>query len=272
MGTGMGGKGKKPGGNLEDKLSEALRRAEEAVLRDGKLRDEEEKGKRKPAGKKPLDMDDIIPSPTAKPKPAPPGPKQPPSEVPVISFDQKKKTSAPRHSGPPPAAAPAAPKKAAPREKAKPAAPNLGFGMLDLGGGSADSPQLELATTPPGEKSVEQAAKKPIEKPVEVPAEMPPAQPPSAEPPRVRPAELELPARRKTPEEYVPYVPRRSYAREIKIALLVLLILAVVGGGVYGFLKWRESVDAEKAALREQIDSASRESLMDDTIKKEKFK
>ena len=73
-------------------------------------------------------------------------------------------------------------------------------------------------------------------------------------------------------KEYVPFTPKRSYGRQIKIFLLVVLILAAIGGGVYGFIKWRQSVAEAEAADKAKIDSSSLDSLKDDTIKKEKFK
>ena len=75
-----------------------------------------------------------------------------------------------------------------------------------------------------------------------------------------------------TPPQYVPYVPKRSYGRQIKIFLLVVLILAAIGGGVYGFIKWRQSVAAAEAAEKAKIENSSLDSLRDDTFKKEKFK
>ena len=139
-----------------------------------------------------------------------------------------------------------------PPQPSKPAKkPSLSFGELELGGASADSPELELAAA--GE---EPAAPKP-----------PPA--PPVEP---RPAEREPPPMREPSKEYVPYVPKRSYGRQIKIILIIVLALAAIGGGIYGFLKWRESVEAAEAAEKAKIESSSRDSLMDDTFKKEKFK
>ncbi len=300
----MGGKGKKPGGGMEDKLSEALRRAEEAVLRNGKLRDEEEdrpqktkkKSEKKPSGRKPLNMKDLMPPKAARPTKPATTPKPAP-EVPMVSFDRKKRPDAPKFgtpaaSAPPqpakPAAKPAkpaeperpaAPEKPKPPAEGKKAAPSLGFGMVDLGGGTADAPELELGTTDtkPQETAYEKPEKKPAEEP---PAQLPPVapvepEPPAAappEPPRAKPVEPEPPRHGEAFREYVPVAPKRSHARETKILLLILLAVVVVAAGVYGFLKWRESVDAEKAALKEQIDSASREALMDDTIKKEKYR
>jgi hypothetical protein len=137
--------------------------------------------------------------------------------------------------------------------------PNLGFGELDLGGGPTDSSELELSAM----------SEDPFEKPTApTPA---PAEAPTAPPPVERAADSRLPMRDPS-KEYVPYVPKRSYGRQIKIFLLVVLILAAIGGGIYGFIKWRESVEAAEAAEKAKIESSSRDSLMDDTFKKEKFK
>jgi hypothetical protein len=278
----MSGKGKKTGEPLEDKLSEALRRAEEAVLRDGKLRDEQEKVK-KPSGRKPLDMEDVVPQKTPKkpPAPRPVDTSKPPPGPRMVFLDKEK---APRAKKPG-EAKPAIQK--APAASARPS-PDLGFGELDLGG-PGDMPELELA---PGKSSAQPTAQKPSQEPPRPAAPAPvspapvspapvapapvapapvapaPVAPPAEQP---EPFEFKRPPRRSSAEETA-FIPRRSYAREIKIALIVLLVLAAVGAGVFGIIKWRESVAAEKAALKEQINSASRESLMNDTIKKEKFK
>jgi hypothetical protein len=98
------------------------------------------------------------------------------------------------------------------------------------------------------------------------------AQTPQAAPPLERPLDPKPLPMRDPSKEYVPYVPKRSYGRQIKIFLLVVLILAAIGGGIYGFIKWRESVEAAEAAEKAKIESSSRDSLMDDTFKKEKFK
>ena len=95
---------------------------------------------------------------------------------------------------------------------------------------------------------------------------------PAAKPPEAKPAKREPAPRREPSEDHLTYVPRRSYGRQIKIFLIVVLILAAVGGGVWGFLKWRESDKAAEAAEKAKIESSSRDKLMDDKFKKEKFK
>lgn len=238
---------------MTDKLKEALRRAEEAVLKDGKLRDEEAKKDkevkpRQPVelddehfkekkSSKPIDLDDVLFSESRNKKPAAKPvdlPKQK-SEPPMVDLNKKEKPQA-------------APKKA----PASRPPPKLSFGELDLSGASADSQELELAAAPE-EPDVKPAA-------------------PAAKPPEAKPAKREPPPRRESAEEHVTYVPRRSYGRQIKIFLIVVLILAAVGGGVWGFLKWRASVEAAEAAEKAKIESSSRDSLMDDKFKKEKFK
>ena len=268
----MANKGKKPGKGVgEDKLAEALRRAEEAVLRDGKLKTEEAKKEKEPKSRPPVELDDshfskkepekkpekktskgldldsvlfgdkpkkkpaAKPAETPKPQPAPP----------MVDLGKKKEEPAPKK--------PAAPEKKPPDRPP----PNLGFGELDLGGGSPESPELELSAM--------------SEDPIEEPAAPKPAQAP-APPPPIEKAADSRPPMRDPSKEYVPYVPKKSYGRQVKIFLLVVLILAAVGGGVYGFIKWRESVAAAEAAEKAKIESSSLDSLKDDTIKKEKFK
>ena len=62
-------------------------------------------------------------------------------------------------------------------------------------------------------------------------------------------------------------IARRSYAKEIKIAIIVIICLAIVGGGVYGFLKWREGVAAEEQAEKDHLNSQSLDSLRDAAVK-----
>jgi hypothetical protein len=268
----MANKGKKPGKGVDsDKLAEALRRAEEAVLRDGKLKSEEAKKEKEPKSRPPVELDD---SHFAKKEPEKQPAKKPEKKASkgldldsVLFGDKpKKKPAAKPVETPKPQPSPPmvdmskkeepAPKKPAAPEKKPPdrPPPNLGFGELDLGGGPADSPELELSGA----------------------SEEPAAKPAAPEPPRpaapVEKAADSRPPMRDPSKEYVPYVPKRSYGRRIKIFLLVVLILAAIGGGVYGFIKWRESVAAAEAAEKAKIENSSRDSLMDDTFKKKKYK
>jgi hypothetical protein len=279
----MANKGRKPGKGVDDnKLADALRRAEEAVLRDGKERDEEAKKEKEPKSSPPVELDD---SHFAKKQPEPQPEKKPEKKASkgldldsVLFGDKPKKKPAAKPAATP-AAKPAEPPKQqpappmvdlskkeepAPKKPAAPAKklpdrppPNLGFGELDLGGGSAESSEMELSAM--------------SEDPIERPTAPTPSKAPTAPPPVERPSDSRLPMRDPS-KEYVPYVPKRSYGRQIKIFLLVVLILAAIGGGVYGFIKWRESVAAAEAAEKAKIESSSRDSLMDDTFKKEKFK
>jgi hypothetical protein len=155
-----------------------------------------------------------------------------------------------------------APKKPAAPAKKPPdrPPPNLGFGELDLGSASTESPELELSAM----------SEDPIESPA-APAPTP-APAPAAPPPAERLADSKPPPMRDPSKEYVPYVPKRSYGRQIKIFLLVVLILAAIGGGVYGFIKWRQSVAEAEAAEKAKIENSSLDSLRDDTFKKEKYK
>jgi len=72
-------------------------------------------------------------------------------------------------------------------------------------------------------------------------------------------------------EPYVPPKPRRSYAKEIKIGLIILAVLAVIGGAVFGIVKWREGVEAERMAEKDRLNSTSLDSLRDEAVKKERF-
>lgn len=296
----MSDKRRKPGKGVgEDKLAEALRRAEQAVLRDGKLRDEETKKENEPKSRTPVELDDSHFSkkePEKKPEPKPEKKPQKKAskglDLDSVLFGNKPKKKPAAKPAEPPKPQPAPPmvdmsKKAEPAPKEPPAAakqptkkpidrppPNLSFGELDLAGGPADSPELELAGTKEGPT----ASKPPAESAAEssVPLEPMSAPLPQAEPAAPKPLERSLESKplpmRDPSKEYVPYVPKRSYGRQIKKFLLVLLILAAIGGGVYGFIKWRQSVAEAEAAEKAKIENSSLDSLKDDTIKKEKFK
>jgi hypothetical protein len=286
----MADKGRKPGKGVDaDKLAEALRRAEEAVLRDGKTREEEAKKEKEPKSHEPVELDDSHftkkePKPARKPEPKP---VESPEPIPVKKPEKKaskgidldsvlfgdkpqKKPAAkpvqlPKQEPVPPMVDMSKKEEPAPKKPAAPAKklpdrppPNLGFGELNLSKGPTDSPELELSAM----------SEDPVERPA-APAPAPEA--PAAPPPVERPSDSRLPMRDPS-KEYVPFVPKSSFGRQIKIFLLVVLILAAIGGGVYGFIKWRESVAAAEAAEKAKIESSSRDSLMDDTFKKEKYK
>jgi hypothetical protein len=290
----MADKGRKPGkGVSADKLAEALRRAEQAVLRDGKLHEEETKKDKEPKSRPPVELDDSHFSkkepekkpenkpqkktkgldldsvlfgdkPKKKPAAKPAEPPKPQPSPPMVDFSKKEK--------PAPKEPPAPAKKPADRPP-----PNLSFGELDLGGAPADPSELELAAT--GEEPAASKPPPPAEPEAESPlplepmsAPLPSAEPMAAPPPPVERPAVSRPFMREPSKEYVPFTPRRSHGRQIKIFLLIVLILAAIGGGVYGFIKWRQSVAEAEAADNAKIDSSSLDSLKDDTIKKEKFK
>lgn len=297
----MADKGRKPGKGVgADKLAEALRRAEQAVLRDDKLREEEAKKEKEPKSRPPVELDDShfsgkkpAPKPATKPEPKPvkspePLPQKKPEkkaskglDLDSVLFGNKPKkkpapkpVEAPQPQSAPPKQAPA-PKQSEASAKKEPdrPPPNLGFGELDLGGASSDSPGLELGGM--SEDPLAEPAAPPMvdlskkEEPAPAAPVAPVAQ---SAPPLERPLDSKPLPMRDPSKEYRPYVPKRSYGRQIKIFLLVVLILAAIGGGVYGFIKWRESVAAAEAAEKAKIESSSLDKLRDDTIRKEKFK
>jgi hypothetical protein len=91
------------------------------------------------------------------------------------------------------------------------------------------------------------------------------AAPVAAQPKRERPKQ---PLRVK---DVLPPAPKKSYAREIKIALIVVGILVVIAGTVLGIIHWRQSAEAEKQAELNRLNQQSLDSLKDDTLKKEKY-
>jgi hypothetical protein len=310
----MTNKGRKPGKGVDaDKLAEALRRAEQAVLRDDKLREEEAKKEKEPKSRPPVELDDSHftgkgsepvkkPEPKAATQPGPKTVKQPESKPfrkpekkskgldldSVLFGDKPKKKTAAKPAEPPkqqPAPPmvdfskkeePAPEKPAAPGKKpADRPPPNLGFGELDLTDAPSDAPELELAAgagepaaaKPPPPAEPEAAQPLPLE-PMSAPL---PSAEPAAAPPVERPADSRPPMREPS-KEYIPFTPKSSSGRKIKIVLFVVLILAAIGGGIYGFIKWRQSVAEADAAEKAKIENSSLDSLKDDTIKKEKFK
>jgi hypothetical protein len=96
-----------------------------------------------------------------------------------------------------------------------------------------------------------------------------------ARPKPAAPAEPAAPARAQArprpprPEE--PPEPKRSYAKEIKIALIVLVCLGLIGGGVFGFLKWREGVRLAEEAQMNALNKGSLDSLKNDSLNKGKL-
>jgi hypothetical protein len=129
-------------------------------------------------------------------------------------------------------------------------------GKIQDKGGAPAQPRASAATTP-APQAQPQARPRPA--PPQAPAKVP-EQADGPRPPRPR---------RPAPEQ--PPEPRRSYAREIKIALLVIAGLGLIGGGVFGFLKWREGVrQAEEEQLR-ALDQGSLDSLRNDALTKGKL-
>lgn len=280
----MADKGRKPGGGVSpDKLAEALRRAEQAVLRDGKLREEETKKEKEPKSRPPVELDgshfskkEPEKKPEQKPEKKPQKKGSKGLDLDSVLFGNKpKKKPAPKPAEAPqpqpappkeePLPKPKQPEASVKKEPDRPS-PNLGFGELDLGGASSDSAELELAAAggDPAGKS-----EPPM---VDLSRREEPAPAPSAQAPLGRHLDPKPLPMRDPSKEYVPYVPKRSHGRQIKIFLLIVLILAAIGGGVYGFIKWRQSVAEAEAAEKAKIENSSLDSLRDDTFKKEKFK
>jgi hypothetical protein len=63
----------------------------------------------------------------------------------------------------------------------------------------------------------------------------------------------------------------RDWGPIIKIALIAILAAGLIGGGVWGFLKWQESAEAEEQAELEALDQGSLDSLKEQALKKEKL-
>ncbi len=152
-----------------------------------------------------------------------------------------------------PAAKPASPQPAGER--------SLAFGEVDLGG--SDEPLPEMASQ---EKAPAKAARAPAAKPG-APAPRPPlkAKAEEAESP-VEDAEPVAPP----PEKERPYIrvhsssPKRDSGKIVRLVVIVVVALAVLGGAIFGVMKFIES---RKLAQEEEIKKLDRSSL--DRLKNE---
>jgi len=150
-------------------------------------------------------------------------------------------------------------------DEKKPQDPGTDFGMIDLGGDEAAS----LGTgdgDAAGAGSVEGAGES-------TPAAAGGTAAGSATPgpavPARQPADNQQPVAR-PPSRYEPIeAPARPLVepRTIKLILLVVLVLAALSGAVYGVMKWRASVAAEKAAEQERLNSRSLDNLRDQAVR-----
>ncbi|MBW1808198.1 MAG: hypothetical protein JRJ19_07965 [Deltaproteobacteria bacterium] len=270
MSTDKGGKSKR------DPLAEAVKRAEQAVLKRTKLN-------------KPKPETSGIGFEITPPKPKKNEPEKLELEKPHESTQQlATQTAPPAAKAPQPATQPE-PQLAPPKPAGKPSA-NLDFGMVDLAAGQdTKTPTIERAAVsdpviPSMEPDSSSVPLQGLNDPPEqagpetgVPAQQP-AQKKEIRPglsgsskyfkgevtqPRTKKRKLKVSAEKGRP------ISKRSYAKEIKIALIVIVSLAIIGGGVYGFLKWRAGVAAEEQAEKDLLNSQSLDSLRDAAVKNE---
>ncbi len=64
---------------------------------------------------------------------------------------------------------------------------------------------------------------------------------------------------------------RRDWGPFLKIALIAILAAGLIGAGIWGFLKWQESAEAEEQAELEALDQGSLDSLKEQALKKKKL-
>jgi hypothetical protein len=151
---------------------------------------------------------------------------------------------------------------------------------LDTGGGSAAKQEYspdELVDLPTAKKAQPANRRVPINYGTAGKAKAEGKAEPaaSAQPKPAAPAEPAAPARAQArprpprPEE--PPEPKRSYAKEIKIAVIVIVCLGLIGGGVFGFLKWREGVRLAEEAQMNALNKGSLDSLKNDSLNKGKL-
>lgn len=268
-----------------DRLSEALKRAEAAVRKSEKRADPS-------PGFGDVDLNSsgagsAPPPKAAKPaaKPAPATSSPPPSGGDDLELNLDEK----------PSLAPAAPDGAV-----KPPS----FGEIDLGaGGDGSDLELDAPAEPKKKPAIPKPAllqdedydddgwaegKKPaqqapaVEKPageqmkVRRAAPGAPAGAPAAAPDAGKPAEAAPapppPAEREGPSIRVaPIGPRRDWGPIIKIALIVILAAGLIGGGIFGFLKWRDSVAADEQAQLDAMNQGSLDALKKEALRKEQL-
>jgi hypothetical protein len=278
-------KGNKGSDSSSDRLAAAVRRAEQAVLKKGRLKDDVPSKRTSGGGIK------LIPA-------------NPDAQEPGRMVDSKPEPSPPP-SPPPAQAAPIQPQPRTPQAQEVPPGVSVEFGMVDLGGSEeSKTPSLaEMPAAPPQQpapqtddsldgmiEDLHEQPAAPVPQPTEQPA---PTQKPEEAPykPEAAPYKDNLPgqpgasrhlsekdriAKKGGKKAYKPVeappLPRRSYAKEIKIATIVLLILAVLGGAIFGIIKWREGVEAERKAEKDRLNSQSLDSMRDEALRKEGMK
>jgi hypothetical protein len=145
---------------------------------------------------------------------------------------------------------------ASPAARPTPGAQDMSFGEVNLGGDQGG--QIETADPSTSKATAKGAAKPPAKPPASL------ASPPqkAAAPEKVQPRSSVRPAPREEPRV------KRSYAREIKIALIILVVLAAIGGGIYAFVQYRAKAEQEAAAEKERLDQGSLDNLKDQATKK----
>ena len=63
--------------------------------------------------------------------------------------------------------------------------------------------------------------------------------------------------------------PSRDWGKAIKIMLIVVVALGVIGGGIFGYMKWQDSKKADEQAHLDSLNQVSLDSLKNDAVKKD---
>ncbi len=145
---------------------------------------------------------------------------------------------------------------------------SVDFGMVDLGGvGDSETPVVS-ETQKPAEKIQE------VTQPPAAPdaTDQPPQAPglPGSAGPSAHLKDSDHKPVRREKSRYKPVTvsrPRRSYKRQIKIAAIVLTIVALLGGAAFGIAKWRASSEAQRQAEHKRLNLRSLDSIKDQALR-----
>ncbi|HUU03338.1 MAG TPA: hypothetical protein VM425_18030 [Myxococcota bacterium] len=154
---------------------------------------------------------------------------------------------------------------------------SVDFGMVDLGGGGDAETPVVSETHKPAEE-IQQVTQPPAAPDAPVADSTPTAtdQPPQASDmpgsagPSAHLKDYDHKPVRREKSRYKPVTvsrPRRSYKRQIKIAAIVLAIVALVGGAAFGIAKWRASSEAQRLAEQKRMNLRSLDSIKDQALR-----
>lgn len=148
----------------------------------------------------------------------------------------------------------------------------LSFGMVDLASGGDEGEDKPLTV----DRMPAQKAAAPSQQQTGAPQHQAPDKKnvPAAVAPAGKSVSDRQPQQR-PPSRYDPVTvssPPLVSSKTLKLFLLVALVLAILAGGVFGFLKWREHVRQQEIQEKENLDSRSLDSLRDQALRTDGLK